>query len=236
MNTSLSVLVGVAVGVGVLTTLTALRDSVRPSTSRFRRPKSRPSTDERALVEALAVWIEQLRDTMAGARGLEQAIVATAETAPSLLRPAAARLAARLSHEPLSAAAVDFSDEVDNSLADFVVAVLVTASEQQVRDVGTVLTHLAECCRDEVKMRTRVWVSRARTRSAIRIIGIVVVAFVAGLFVLNRSYLEPYGSPTGLVVLVIVVALFAGALVTMNRLSHFEAPPRFMAARGGDRS
>lgn len=236
MNTSLSVLLGVAVGVGVLTTLTALRDSVRPSTSRFRRPKSRPSTDERALVEALAVWIEQLRDTMAGARGLEQAIVATAETAPTLLRSSVARLATRLSHESLSAAAVDFSDEVDNSLADFVVAVLVTASEQQVRDVGTVLTHLAECCRDEVKMRTRVWVSRARTRSAVRIIGIVVVAFVSGLFVLNRSYLEPYGSPTGFMILLIVVALFAGALVTMNRLSHFETPPRFMAAQGGDRS
>lgn len=230
MNTSLSVLVGVAIGVGSLTTLTALRDCAHAP--RFHRPKSRPSTDERALVEALAVWIEQLRDTMAGARGLEQAIVATAETAPGLLRPAVVRLAARLSHDSLAAAALDFSDEVDNSLADFVVAVLVTASEQQVRDVGTVLTHLAECCRDEVKMRTRVWVSRARTRSAVRIIGIVVVAFVAGLFVLNRSYLEPYGSPTGLVVLVVVVALFTGALVAMNRLSHFEAPPRFMAARG----
>lgn len=233
MNVSVAVLIGVAAGVGTLTSLTALRDSLDVATRRVRRPVKRAPRDERALVESLAVWIEQLRDTMAGARGLEQAIVATAETAPESIRSAVVRLADRLVHDTLSAAAIEFAEEVDNSLADFVVAVLVTASEQQVRDVGSVLSHLAECCRDEVRMRTRVWVSRARTRSAVRIIGVVVVAFVSGLFVLNRSYLEPYGSPVGLFVLSIVIALFIGALVTMNRLAHFEAPPRFMAAREG---
>jgi len=236
MNLSLAVLVGVASGVGILTALTAVRDSLNVSSTRFRRPSRRTPIDERALVESLAVWIEQLRDTMAGARGLEQAIVATSETAPALLRPAVVRLSDRLVHDSLAVAATGFADEVDNSLADFVVAVLVTASEQQVRDVGSVLTHLAECCRDEVKMRTRVWVSRARTRSATRIIGVVVVAFIAGLFVLNRSYLEPYGSPTGMVVLIVVFALFASALATMNRMAHFHTPPRFMAARGGEPS
>lgn len=236
MNTSTAVLVGVAMGVGTLTALTALRDSIDLAAMRTRRSAKKPTVDERAVVESLAVWIEQLRDTMAGARGLEQAIVATSDTAPILLRPAVMRLADRLTHEPLSGAAVDFADEVDNSLADFVVAVLVTASEQQVRDVGSVLSHLAECCRDEVKMRTRVWVSRARTRSAVRIIAVVVVAFMAGLFVLNRSYLEPYASPTGVSVLMVVIVLFVGALFTMSRLARFEAPPRFMAARGGEAS
>ena len=236
MNVSFAVLIGVVMGVGVLTALTAVRDSFRLPSLPVRRAAKRAPADERALVESLAVWIEQLRDTMAGARGLEQAIVATADTAPTLLRPAVVRLSDRLVHDSLSVAAGDFAEEVDNSLADFVVAVLVTASEQQVRDVGTVLTHLAECCRDEVKMRTRVWVSRARTRSAVRIIGVVVVAFVAGLFALNRSYLEPYGSPAGLLVLIVVVVLFASALTTMNRLAHFHTPPRFMAARGGEAS
>lgn len=231
MKTSIAALIGVATGIGTLTTLTAVRDSFDVSTPRFRRPAKRATADERVLVEALAVWIEQLRDTMAGARGLEQAIAATADTAPALLRPSVVRLADRLVHDTLSTAAADFAEEIDNSLADFVVAVLVTASEQQVRDVGSVLSHLAECCRDEVKMRTRVWVSRARTRSATRIIGVVVLAFIVGLFLLNRSYLEPYGSPAGMLVLGIVGSLFAAALVTMSRLSRFDTPPRFMAAR-----
>lgn len=236
MSTAMATLVGVIFGIGALTTSIALRESVTSSVIRVQRAKVRSSEDDRQLVEGLAVWIEQLRDTMAGARGLEQAIVATAETAPSVLRPAVARMADRLVHDNLSVASVAFADDIDNSLADFVVAVLVTASEQQVRDVGSVLSHLAECCRDEVKMRSRVWVSRARTRSATRIIGVVVVVFVLGLFVLNRTYLEPYGSPTGVVVLIMVIGLFASALGIMNRMAHFEAPARFMAARGGEGS
>ncbi len=232
MNLSYALLIGAAAGVGTLTVITAVRDSLSTASPKASRQARRSSKDERVLVEALAVWIEQLRDTMAGARGLEQALVATVETAPTVLRPALGRMADRLSHESLSRVAVDFAEEVDNSLADFVVAVLVTAAEQQVRDVGSVLSQLAECCRDEVKMRTRVWVSRARTRSATRIISVVVTLFVAGLFLLNRSYLAPYGSPTGLVVLTIVIGLFVGALSIMNRLAHFEAPPRFMVARG----
>ncbi|MDA0371191.1 MAG: type II secretion system F family protein [Actinomycetota bacterium] len=232
MRLAFAVLIGLVTGVGALTVASALRDSVKEREMTWRRPKSRSSVDDRELVEALAIWIEQLRDTMAGARGLEQAIAATASTAPHLLQKSVTRLADRLDHEPLSNSARTFAEEVDNSLADFVVAVLVTASQQQVRDVGAVLSQLADCCRDEVRMRTRVWVSRARTRSAVRIIVGVLVVFVAGLFAFNRTYLEPYGSPSGMVVLALVVILFATALTAMNRLSKFDAPPRFVSHRG----
>lgn len=232
MRIGVAVLVGLVAGVGILSVVSSLRDSVSMTRIRNLHERRRSARDDRDLVEALAVWIEQLRDTMAGARGLEQALAATTETAPALLRSSVIRLADRLDHEPLSVCALSFADEVDNSLADFVVAVLVTASQQQVRDVGAVLGQLAECCRDEVKMRTRVWVSRARTRSAVRIITGVLVVFVAGLFGLNRSYLEPYGSPSGMVVLATVTFLFLAALASMNRLSKFEAPARFVSNRG----
>ncbi len=232
MRIAVATLVGVVAGVGVLAVVSSLRDSVSMTKTRKFHQRRRSATDDRDLVEALAVWIEQLRDTMAGARGLEQALAATTETAPELLRPSVIRMADRLEHEPLSVCALSFADEVDNSLADFVVAVLVTASQQQVRDVGAVLGQLAECCRDEVKMRTRVWVSRARTRSAVRIIAGVLVVFVTGLFALNRSYLEPYGSSSGMVVLATVIFLFVAALASMNRLSKFDAPPRFVSNRG----
>lgn len=232
MRMTFAVLIGMVVGVGVLVIASSFRDSISTKQMTWRRPIRRSQVDDRALVEALAVWIEQLRDTMAGARGLEQAIAATAETAPLVLRPSVIRLADRLDHDSLSNSARAFAEEVDNSLADFVVAVLVTASQQQVRDVGAVLGQLAECCRDEVKMRTRVWVSRARTRSAVRIIIGVLVVFVAGLFTFNRSYLQPYGSASGLVVLTAVIGLFVAALSSMNHLAKFEAPPRFVSNRG----
>lgn len=187
--------------------------------------------DEREVVEALAVWTEQLRDTIAGASGIEQAITVTSRTAPPLLRPAVERLSARIGFTPLQHAVREFASEVDHPLADFVAAALITAAENQVREMGSLLGHLAQCCRDDVSMRTRVWVARARTRSAVRIIAIVVVVFVIGLIVLDPNYLEPYGTPAGIFVALLVVMMFAGSFAAMKRLGRIENPIRFIARR-----
>jgi Flp pilus assembly protein TadB len=187
--------------------------------------------DEREIVEALAVWTEQLRDTIAGASGIEQAITVTARTAPPLLRPAVERLSARIGFTPLQHAVREFASEVDHPLADFVAAALITAAENQVREMGSLLGHLAQCCRDDVSMRTRVWVARARTRSAVRIIAVVVVVFVLGLILLDPDYLEPYGTPTGIAVAVLIAGMFAGSFAAMKRLGRIENPVRFIARR-----
>lgn len=224
-----SLLSGIVIGVGVLFLLAALRGVAHPALRRLRNKGHRRTRDDRPLVEALAVWIEQLRDMMAGARGVEQAIVASVSTAPMIVRPAVARMAANLEFQSLGAAARVFAKDVDHPLADFVSAVLITTSQHQARDVVGLLSQLAETCRDEVLMRTRVWVSRARTRSAVRIIVVVVLVFVLGLFVLNRDYLDPYSSPSGAVVMMVVIGLFSGSFLGLVRLSRFDMPPRFVA-------
>lgn len=186
---------------------------------------------EMAMVEAIAGWTEQLRDTIAGAAGLEQAIVATAPLAPNPIAPAVSSLAARLGYEPLGSSLRRFAAEVDHPLADFVVAALVVASEHQARDLVGLLGELATAARDDASMRTRVWVGRARTRSAVRIIAVVVVGFVLGLVVLNREYLEPYDDPVGQLVLAGVLATFAVAFVLLDRLGRLAGPERFVASR-----
>lgn len=187
--------------------------------------------DETPLVEALAVWTEQLRDTMAGASGLEQAMTVTARTAPLVVRPAIERLAARIGFGDLSSSIREFAAEVDHPLADFVAAALITAAENQVREMGTLLGHLADCCRDDVAMRTRVWVARARTRSAVRIISVVVVVFVMGLALLDPGYLTPYSTPAGMVMASIVLCSFVSALSMMRRMGRLSTPTRFIARR-----
>jgi tight adherence protein B len=195
-----------------------------------RRDASRRSTaHETELVEALAVWTEQLRDTMAGARGLEQALVATTDTAPAPLRPAVQRLSSRLGVMPLPRALRGLAVDVDHPSADFVAAALIVAAENHVRDLVSLLTHLAECCRDDVRMRTRVWVARARLRSAVRIIATVIVLFVGGLVAFQREYLRPYASASGVVMLFVVVGLFAVSLLLLTRLGRFETVSRFVA-------
>lgn len=187
--------------------------------------------DEQILVEAIASWTEQLRDTLAGSHGLEQVIIATAPHAPLAIAPAVERLSVFITYGSLSDGLRRFAEDVDHPTADFVMAALVTASQHQARDIGLLLGHLAQCARDEGRMRTRVWVGRARTRSAVRIITTVVALFVGGLFSFNRKYLEPYSSVTGQLILGFILIGFAFALFMMHNMSRIEAPERFIRKR-----
>lgn len=231
MAISLRVVLGVLAGAGLLLVVAGIRgvDLFRSTVTRV--TQSRRRRDETQLIESLAIWTEQLRDTMAGSSGLEQAITVTAQTAPDLLKPAVQRMSARLGFAALPDSVRQFADDLDHGLADFVAAALITASENQVRDMGALLGHLAECCRSDVQMRTRVWVARARLRSAVRIITIVVVAFVLGLYLLNPTYLEPYGSTSGVFALSIIGGLFSLALHLLHRLGRLDTPDRFVARR-----
>lgn len=81
-------------------------------------------------------------------------------------------------------------------------------------------------------MRRRVWVGRARSRSAVRIIVGVVIVFVVSLLALDDDYLAPYGSITGQVVLAGVIALFGGSIIAMDRMGRLVMPERFVGRRG----
>ncbi len=182
---------------------------------------------ELAVVEAIATWAEQLRDTLSAAAGLEHAVAATARLAHGPLDGPLRRLAERLQHAPLNVAVLAFAEEVRHPSADFVAAAIITATEHEARDVGALLGHLAASARDEARLRRRVWVGRARTRSAGRLIAGVTVVVVVGLQVLNPGYLAAYGDPTGQVVLAGIIATFGTAFALMERLSRLHLPDRF---------
>jgi hypothetical protein len=187
--------------------------------------------NEQELVDGIATWTEQLRDTLAGAHGLEQAIVATSVHAPLALQAHVKKLASFIGYGSLEDGIRRFGDDLDNSTADFVVAALVTASQHQARDLGMLLTQIAQCARDESKMRSRVWVGRARTRSAIKIIATVICSFVLGLFTFNRTYLQPYSSIQGQVVLSAILGVFAISLSLMQSMAKIIEPERFVRRR-----
>lgn len=192
--------------------------------------------DDRALVDALAVWTEQLRDMLAGSNGLEQTIIATSTHAPVALREPLERLVASMSYSSMTQGLQRFARDVDHPTADFVVAALSTAATRQVRELGALLGHLAACARDEARMHTRIWVGRSRTRSAVRIIAGVIGVFVGGLVVLSPEYLAPYRSAEGQLVLSAVVLVFFAALLMMQRLAVVVAPDRFVGRRTEARS
>jgi Flp pilus assembly protein TadB len=182
-----------------------------------------------ARVEAIAGWAEMLRDTIAAAAGLEQAIAATAPLAPPPIRDDVVRLAARLERERLASALRVFADDVADPTCDLVVAALVLAAEHQAHRLGELLGSLAQAARDQATMRLRVEAGRARTRTSVRVIVGVTLALAAALAVLNQTYLDPYDSAVGQLVLLAIGVLFAVGFLWLARMTRPVRPERFLA-------
>lgn len=185
-----------------------------------------------ARIEGLAAWTESLRDTVAGAVGLEQAIPTTAFAASPAISGELQTLSDRLRMRvPLPQALQRFADDLNDSSADLIIAALILNSRLRGPGLREVLTSLADSARAELDMRQRVNAGRASTRRSVIIVVVVTVVFVFGLAVFNRSYVEPYSSPLGQVVLAIIVSLFLLGFMWLRRLSTFDVPERFLHVR-----
>ncbi|MGH9014014.1 MAG: type II secretion system F family protein [Acidimicrobiia bacterium] len=181
-----------------------------------------------ARTEAIASWAEMLRDTLAGAAGLEETIVATAAVAPAPIRPEVARLARRLEVDQLVPSLRELADDLRDPTGDLVVSALMLAAERQARDLGGLLGSLAASARQRAAMQLRVEAGRARTRSAVQIITVFTLAFAAGMVLLNRGYLKPYDSPLGQVVLALVGGCFGASIALMERMTRAQEPDRLL--------
>lgn len=189
---------------------------------------------ERAAIqraEGLATWIEALRDTIAGAVGLEQAIPATAINAAPSIRPALNLLVDRLRvREPLPDALMKFSEDLDDASADLVTAALILNSRLRGPGLRDVLTALATSARDELDVRRRVESSRRSTRRSVQVVVGVILGVASLLVVFNGEYVEPYGTLQGQIVLAVVLGVFGISILWLRRLAGVEEPERFLVA------
>lgn len=189
-----------------------------------------------AKIEALAAWTESLRDTVAGAIGMEQAIPASAYAAAPAIQADLMTLSDRLRvRMPLPEALQRFAEEIDDASADLIIAALILNSRLRGPGLRDVLTSLSTSARAELEMRQRVNAGRRSTRRSVQIVVGVTIAFVLGLAIFNREYVEPYGTPVGQIVLLVILAIFAAGVMWLRALSKFESPERFLFFRAGGR-
>jgi Flp pilus assembly protein TadB len=190
------------------------------------------ATEERlsiARIEALASWTESLRDTIAGAVGLEQAIPSSLRAAAPVLQEPLHLLIDRLrTRMPLPAALERFADDLNDPSADLIVAALILNSKVRGPGLREVLTALSRSARDELDMRRRVVAQRRSTRRSVQIVVGVTLLVVVVLVLFNREYVQPYTTVEGQLVLVLVLAMFAAGFMWLKRLSGFEVPSRFL--------
>ncbi|RKS05995.1 Flp pilus assembly protein TadB [Nocardiopsis sp. Huas11] len=185
-------------------------------------------------IEAVAGWAEQLRDLIAAASGLRQAIWASVPIAPLPIRADVHTLAQDLTDgADLDDALTAFAHRVGNDTADLVATALSMATRRHAADLGTLLGTLAEAARDRASMLTRTSASRARTRTSVRIIIASTVGMVVAMAVFNGPYFAPLGSVSGQLVLALVGGVWAGALWWLVRLSSPQRAQRLLAPKTG---
>jgi Flp pilus assembly protein TadB len=188
-----------------------------------------------ARLEAVEEWVRGLASRLSAGITLEQALVATAATAPAAIAPDVRRLAARLRHgEHAPDALRALADDLSGWSSDQVVAQLLLTHQRRGPGAARALTRLAEWTAEEVVHLRTVEADRARPRFTARAVaGIAVGAFA--LLAMTGEYMEPYASMTGQVVLAGILAAFGAALLWMRRITTPEAQPRLLTAEGRGR-
>lgn len=182
-----------------------------------------------ARTEALARWAEMLRDTIASHAGLHQAIATTSKVAPAPIRSDVRRLAARSSQMPLPRALGLFAAEVADPVADLIVAAVTIADRHQAQSLPELLGGVAASTRQQASMRQRVETGRARTYASARAMVGLTLLMVVVLMAFSPSFMEPYDSAVGQLVLLAAGGLFAGAVWALIQMSRPVPVPRVLA-------
>jgi len=195
------------------------------------RSLSGAAAERKAMIrlEGLATWTESLRDTIAGAVGLEQAIPASTRIADSSIIGPLQQLVDRLhTRVPMHQALRRFADDLDDPSADMIIAALIINSRLRGPGLRDLLGALADSVREELDMRRKVNSSRRSTRRSVQIVIGVSVSMALALAILDHTFLTPYDGPGGQLILAVIGAVYAAGIVWLRRLARFESPQRLL--------
>jgi hypothetical protein len=177
-----------------------------------RRDRSGQNDVERT--DALASWIENLRDVLLAGDQPVGAIAATVPTAAPSIRPAVRRLSVALGHQ-----------DPDTAFRRFAV--------QRGARTAAVLTSLAEQARVGADRRRIVDAERAPIQREVTLLSLIMGSLLMVLLVFGRSsYLAAYDTGGGQLFLGAVLATYAALLLRVQQLSRFPKPARFLTTAG----
>lgn len=184
--------------------------------------------------EALASWVENVRDVLRSGNQPVGAIGATTETCPPSIRPQVLSLFARLSAgQPPEVVFRRFADDMDEPLADLVAIGLLIAVSRGA-ETDDVLSALAVQARHQADRRRVVEAERAPMRREVRMVSMVMCALLAAVFAFARSsYLDAYDGIGGQLFLSFILVGYGALLMWVARLATFSRPSRFLTLRQG---
>lgn len=192
------------------------------------------STIER--LNAMEEWTRSLTGLLGASAGIEQAIIASRSSAPDALKEEVGMLAARLQAGiPIERALEAFGDDLNDPTGDLLTGSLILGTRRRGSGLARLLDGTAQTISDDVAARRQIEADRAKPRSNARLIAIIATLVIAGQFLLNPGFVEPYKTPIGQIVLIALVAVFLAALWWMNLATRERPGRRLLVPSGGTR-
>ncbi|WP_109472409.1 type II secretion system F family protein [Ornithinimicrobium cavernae] len=185
---------------------------------------------ELARLEAMNEWVRSVAGVLTAGVGLEQALITSLRSTPDPIRPEVSRLVGRLrARWDTQSALRAFADDLDDPTGDLIASNLLLGARRRGAGLSQVLEALAESVTDDVKARREIESDRAKPRGNARLITFISLA-VLGVLSLSGSYIEPYSTPLGQVVLLMLLSGYVGSLLWMKAMSRSKPIPRFIGS------
>jgi Flp pilus assembly protein TadB len=183
-----------------------------------------PAASKIDRLEAMEEWTRSLSGVLTVGIGLEEALVATLRSTPDPIRPEVTRLVARLRARWSTEEALRmFADDLHDATGDLVAANLILGARRRGAGVASVLESLAESVAADVRARRAIEADRAKPRATARWVTLITIGVLAVL-ALTGSYITPYSTPLGQMILVLLLGGYVANLVWMRRMR--PAAPR----------
>jgi tight adherence protein B len=189
-----------------------------------------PAASKIERLEAMEEWTRSLSGVLTVGIGLEEALVATLRSVPEPIRPEVTQLVARLRARWSTEEALRmFADDLEDATGDLVAANLILGARRRGAGVASVLESLAESVAADVRARRAIEADRAKPRATARWVTLITIGVLA-MLALTGSYITPYSSPLGQMILLLLLGGYVATLVWMRRMAAGKPLLRFIGS------
>ncbi|GAA5122582.1 hypothetical protein GCM10023339_41180 [Alloalcanivorax gelatiniphagus] len=181
-------------------------------------------------LEALEEWARSLSGKLTAGQSLRSALIRSLRSAPAPIEAEVGLLVSRLWDNTTSTEDVlrMFAEDIDDSTGDIVVTNLIlAASGRGQAGLSLALEALAETVAADVRARRQIAADQAKPRTTARTVTAITLG-VLGILALTGTYIAPYGTPLGQIVLAVLLAAYVATLMWLRRMAVLTPLPRFL--------
>lgn len=190
-----------------------------------------PDTGVLDRLTAMEQWVRNLKGLLSAGNSLEAAIATSLGSAPDAIRTEVRDLVSRLSARFATRdALLRFADDLNDSTGDLLAAALIIGAQQRGAGLAGVLEGLANTISDDVKARRSREAARAKPRATARYITLITAGVIAFGALFNDSYVAPYRTPLGQIILAILLTSYVACLIWMRGIAATPPIPRVLTA------